>query len=892
MKISKPETMALLYRHCNLKGTNTLSVGMTAMFSLNRPDILYSEREYWDYFSDQEDTPDLFDTGWPKPAGEYFVYGTAHAPGLRPVNEMTVNVQIGTQTKTVVVSGDRLIDPEGRRLYSWETFVQMPLTPHQAYGGSGVLHNTLGKGWDTFIDEHGSLFRRLPNVEFLEHEMTGTDGEVTPAGYWRWPPTHPDRLNLLGTPDNAWLSAAWPGLPADASTEFFHEAPPDQRVKNGFWRGDESISLSGFSADKVIYSRFPGLRARCFTWTRKKSAEGTISLHLKSHEARAETLWIFPDSGMGVVLYRACFPVSEAAASESFNLYAAWEYLEHEPLSEEFYLTQIAETDTPPVGEEKDSLNGNPGSHIQSPQRQSYEHADNENREELNKLSLYISELEKIIDQTLKKDTLSNGTLEESIFSIPPLPPLRPLSDIAREIEEIKEKNESLLKKKGVKPFDTERHFAELQGDTARKVLENAGQGLEAHIEYLKGFIAKEHGNTTGTDTGTLSILDASITRLKKDISDFLDENFAEIEKYDKFSAEEVISTKDNKSSVITREEVISRYRKSKSLAGADLTGIDLSDIELCEADFKGAILECTSFAGSKLSGACFDSCIILDTDFSSSCLEEASFISCRATGAIFRHARMLGCQIIQSDFGQANLSGADLRESCLSESIFDAAVLSDALLAFCRGENISFYQAILSGSDFMGCTLSKPDFRAADLNETNFCRASLSDADFSLANVVSTNFESSNLNRSRATEGTNFSHSIFKCASLISVSWSGASCINANFAQSIMTDADLSYCELSYADFYHCEAGGCRLSYANLTGADLTIVNLMNGSLRNATINSALFYGANLYLVDCEGIRAEMEYFKGAIISKTLLEHRKLPDKRDSAYEAAHDQR
>lgn len=94
---------------------------------------------------------------------DVILLGQAHAPGGRPVREMSVGLSVGETRRELVVTGDRTWIGEGAaaRVSDPTPFTSMPLTYARAFGGSAEVlidraspvdmsdpRNPAGKGWD------------------------------------------------------------------------------------------------------------------------------------------------------------------------------------------------------------------------------------------------------------------------------------------------------------------------------------------------------------------------------------------------------------------------------------------------------------------------------------------------------------------------------------------------------------------------------------------------------------------------------------------------------------------------------------------------------------------------------------------------------------------------
>lgn len=219
----------------------------------------------------------------------------------------------------------------------------------------------------------------------------------------------------------------------------------------------------------------------------------------------------------------------------------------------------------------------------------------------------------------------------------------------------------------------------------------------------------------------------------------------------------------------MTAREVTQILYNAKSGQRTDLSGKDLTYLDLSAIDFKGASLARTDLYG---------------TDFTGANLKGADLSSARLDRAV----------LIRADLSGANLEGATILRptiySDLNSHLADAPRFSGANL---RGIKV---QAELSGADFRGADLTEADFhpledRAGEGTLTTLRKNVVKSCDFSGATLVRANFSEAVLTFSRMT---------------------GAD----------LRDADLRKADLSKVDFH-----GADLTGANLAGADLDGANL-----------------------------------------------------------------
>ncbi|NRD83866.1 DUF2169 domain-containing protein, partial [Burkholderia pseudomallei] len=205
MKIVKPETLALMCRTLRIERADRLSIGALACFALRAhapdgPGDLAPEATLWQIAQQWLGAHAPLDEGWPKPAGEFLVYGDACAPAGREHAggaPFAVRARIGAACKARLVDAR---DPAERVLAD---------------------------------------FRALP-------------------------PSHPQRVRDLGPFDARWLAERWPHLPSGTRAEHFHTAPRDQRIAGFWRGDEDIELVNLHAQHPIVAGALPRVRARCF----------------------------------------------------------------------------------------------------------------------------------------------------------------------------------------------------------------------------------------------------------------------------------------------------------------------------------------------------------------------------------------------------------------------------------------------------------------------------------------------------------------------------------------------------------------------------------------------------------------------------------------------------
>lgn len=153
-----------------------------------------------------------------------------------------------------------------------------------------------------------------------------------------------------------------------------------------------------------------------------------------------------------------------------------------------------------------------------------------------------------------------------------------------------------------------------------------------------------------------------------------------------------------------------------EELAGADLSGQDLSHRNFSDKDLTGANL-----SGSTLDFA----------NFSDSEMEEANL-----SGSNLHGANLSDCKLRYANFSGSNLSDANLSDSELQNANFSGANV----------ERVNFSDCDLGDTNFSGAHMEDVNLRDADLRNANLTAANLSRANLRDANLQGANLREANL--------------------------------------------------------------------------------------------------------------------------------------------------
>ncbi len=237
--------------------------------------------------------------------------GTAHAPGGRPADRVTVGLKIGSWSKSFDVVGDRVWYTAGTaRASGAEKFETMPLSYDRAFGGADLRHsdpaehaafapNPSGRGYHKHLTPEWLEGSPLPNTEERGVTVTQPDGNYRPMSFGvlgrHWEP----RVRFAGTYDQAWKDTVFPFLPSDFDERYYQAAPSDQQLDLPV--GEQEVTLLNLTGDGHRTFTLPHFEAPIQIFPRKGPREDLTAL--------ADTILIEPDAHAVTITWRVARPL-------------------------------------------------------------------------------------------------------------------------------------------------------------------------------------------------------------------------------------------------------------------------------------------------------------------------------------------------------------------------------------------------------------------------------------------------------------------------------------------------------------------------------------------------------------------------------------------------------
>lgn len=210
----------------------------------------------------------------------------AWAPGGQPATSVMVGLRVGTLTKILRVTGDRMwLDRVPSRP---APFLSLPLTWARAFGGE----DEAGRA-----DLRNLVGTLLPNVEYPSDQVQRLGQRVRPAGLGVVARNVQPRVGCVGTYDAAWQRERWPLLPLDFDPRFHQSAPDDQWLDA--LGGDETIVCENLSPEGRWTTTVPRLDAPVWLFFADRSEPA---------ELRVDTLELIPMRHELVLTARLAIP--------------------------------------------------------------------------------------------------------------------------------------------------------------------------------------------------------------------------------------------------------------------------------------------------------------------------------------------------------------------------------------------------------------------------------------------------------------------------------------------------------------------------------------------------------------------------------------------------------
>lgn len=306
---------------------------------------------------------------------------------------------------------------------------------------------------------------------------------------------------------------------------------------------------------------------------------------------------------------------------------------------------------------------------------------------------------------------------------------------------------------------------------------------------------------------------------------------------------------------LMTRQGLGQRLLQKEPVIGEDLRHLDLSGMNMENAD---------------LSESIFTQVILQKSNLSEAKLSGSNLVESNLSGADLKNA-----DLTHADLTAADLTGADLSGATLEDAILEGANLTQAVLKNIKGAGADFTRAVLDGAVFGNADLKGAELTKVHMDNSSFEKADLTEASIRGATGRKVNMDKANLTELRASDGCMLQQCSFREACARESIWTQADLTESDFAYANLHGADFSGARLTGTNFQAVHCREARFSRACLTQAVFIHANLFEALLDKTVLRNSDFRGANLY--GAEFLEAELAQTRlnGANLKMTKLEHK-----------------
>ena len=276
----------------------------------------------------------LIDEGLPKVKAEWLVHGHYH-PQKQVLKQDKAVMQFNGQRKELAIFGERIwqeLAGGKQNILEVGPLSKTLLSRENAFGGKDYAFNTEGKGYKDGM---------LPLIEYPDQLVYSDDDAPLPGFFTAASEFCAPRKDWFGNIHTDNYLAHFPNYPEDINNAYFNMAPQDQWLEN-YIQGGESYSLVNMLPEQPYYQGcLPKYRVRCFIechdirkgpW-RTGAANDLI---FKEVELHIDTCWLFPDAGIGLLVWRGIESIPMDEANHISHALIAYEH-QDQPRSFDYY---------------------------------------------------------------------------------------------------------------------------------------------------------------------------------------------------------------------------------------------------------------------------------------------------------------------------------------------------------------------------------------------------------------------------------------------------------------------------------------------------------------------------------------------------------------------------
>ncbi len=709
------------------------------------------------------------------------------------------------------------------------------------------------------------------------------------------------RSGYNGTYNDKWANNIHPGLPEDTNTLLFNSADKALQLQTPlkpyqFFCPGEKYTLSDLHKDKRdISGTLPNITVRIFA----SIDNNTKKSGLTELPTELETVWFFPEEGIGVALYRGVAEVQDSDGLDVKQLLMAYEKPDDLARSVDYYRNVLSlRTDA------KTALGHvfNESQLMPEKTEKEKQRIDRLIKKEKAEKSLKIEKLRQqyqqqamdIVNKSVPKHAPGYSDIAANIdnpdFSgegdegpeIPDIPreilesgdfDLTPLLDATEKLQkkltkDVEDKQEEMLKL-------AESYQEKYKNDTP--VVSETLEQIQQRINYPIFLVAEDLGNTKTAENPAAVAMNTVMQQLPPQaIEQLAEEQGADVEQLaEKMATAYDLVNSTQKQARLAAPMLTKRYhitpsvqkqarqqveeilRTQQLLAGRDFSGLDLSGLDFSGLDMRDTLLE-----------------------------------DCDLSYCLFKDCRLDGSSLVESELSYTNFQGSSLTKANLSRAKgshvnFTNSVLDNSFLISThfdyanfhriKAENLIATESCFIGGDFSESTVHQAHFLNAELSQSRWSKAKVSASLLIQAQLADSCWDQSHLERCMLID-VNAKEINFNKAILEKVQFSNVGDLRgANFSYAIcltcgFRSVNMQKLYAPHAIFNECDFGETNIQCADVKNTVfkrslLTLAQCENSEINNAIFNESLVRKVNF--TDAELDNAE---FFNCTLEKNII--------------------
>ncbi|UNK24770.1 DUF2169 family type VI secretion system accessory protein [Yersinia intermedia] len=839
MKIVKPLHLSIFQRTFTLQGQHHLGVSVLALIDMEETPHLSPEPKLWQLVNEELTTGGgLLDLAIPKNCAEFLATGYGYTHHQNDKTTCAAKIQLDTLEKTLIVTGDRhwVNDHSTAPL----PFSKMGLGWSNAFGGPQFAENLYGKGVAAEQLSAGSI-QRLPNIESPQSRLTSPHQHILPASFDAIDITSPRRFAHMGKNYDAdWLENEFPGFANDIDWRLFNMAESDQQ----FPQYNELPSQANYCiwnmhpTKPFQQGKLPAWQARCFVNSLRNGEEKFEEITM-----RHTTVWFFPHRERMALIYQGCIRISEDDATDIMELMPALEIINQPRPSIHYYqvlqqrldkekgaLFSFREKDLLPETAIDSQLDAH-SSNVQSPM---HENISNFERHQREHYRLRLAQEGKDIEQLFP-------SREKTA-----LPSLEQLPDYAAELKQ--------------------------QADALERQTNNMGWA---------DLLSPERATNPNTSFSGAENYHQQINLLykggKSDENSVVRAEQALFQTYLMSAQTQEPATRIAGNTIaIIRNYVSAVMARDKNLSGIDLTGVDLANMDLRHANLRGTLLENANLYGCNLEHASLQEAMLARADLTNANLsytnlERASLALAQCENTNFTASRLIETNIHKTLFKNSNFSDAFLENLLADQTIFIQCLFQRAHIT-----DTTFLELELDAINFIEAQIKKVSFIKCNLREFNCSHARIENSCWVETQAIGSRFHAAHLLDCSFTAGSNLMQADFSDATLKQCNLRQMPLHQSSFERAKLDNSDLSQAQLTDAHLQHLDASGSLFIRSDFSESRLINANLISAIMQKCILIGADLRGANLFRADISQSRFDdTTRWDGAYTHSTKMQPR-----------------